>query len=185
MFITTKDGVRSTTRTGAKVSPSCSVTAGRCRPMTGTRRCCSSSITAIASLRMTAAATAAPARWRRSRHGSLCRRPGRADRASRSEERHSCRPFHRRRRGGALSGTARRKPGGEGGLAQRGAAADGEDGGQSERPARSRYSTIFRRSSRPIARNSIATLQRVPSTATTGRAQRSRRPSSTTGGARA
>ena len=31
--------------------------------------------------------------------------------------------------------TARRKPGGEGGPDQRGAAADGEDGGQSERPS--------------------------------------------------
>ena len=35
------------------------------------------------------------------------------DRASRSEKRHSRRPFHRRRRSGALSGTARRKPRGD------------------------------------------------------------------------
>jgi MOSC domain-containing protein YiiM len=44
-----KTGRRSTTRTGAKVSPLCSAMAGNCRPMTGTRRCCSSSSTAIAS----------------------------------------------------------------------------------------------------------------------------------------
>ena len=37
------------------------------------------------------------------------------DGASRSEERHSRRPFHRRRRGRALSGAAWREPGGEGG----------------------------------------------------------------------
>jgi non-heme chloroperoxidase len=39
------------------------------------------------------------------------------------------------RRGGALSGTARREPGSESGHHQRGAAADGEDAGQSWRPA--------------------------------------------------
>ena len=44
------------------------------------------------------------------------------------KERHSCRPFHRRRRGGALSGAAWREPGREGRDDQRGAAADGEDG---------------------------------------------------------
>ena len=40
--VTTKDGVGSTTRTGARVSPSSSTTAGLCRRTTGTRRCCSS-----------------------------------------------------------------------------------------------------------------------------------------------
>ena len=39
------------------------------------------------------------------------------------------------RRGGALSGPPRRKPGVEGGHPLRGAAFDGEDGGQSRRPA--------------------------------------------------
>ena len=72
---------------------------------------------------------------RRPRHGSLCRRSRGGHGASRSEKRHSRRPFHRRRRGGALSGAPRREPGGEGGADQRGAAADGEDGGQSGRPA--------------------------------------------------
>src|SRR4029077_9075289 len=48
-------------------------------------------------------------------------------------ERRARRSFHRRRRGGALFGTAWRKPGGEGGADQRGAAADGEKGGQSWR----------------------------------------------------
>ena len=78
---------------------------------------------------------------RRSRHGSLCRRPGGADGASRPEGRHSRRPFHRRRRGGPLSRTARRKPGREGGAHQRGAADHGEDAGQSRAACRSRCST--------------------------------------------
>ena len=46
-------------------------------------------------------------------------------------------------------------------------------------------STDCRRSSRPIARNSIATCRRGLSMATTGRAQNLRKPSSRTGGARA
>ena len=57
--IKTRDGVEITIRTGAPVSPSCSAMAGRYHRMTGTRRCCSSSITAIASLPMTAAAMVA------------------------------------------------------------------------------------------------------------------------------
>src|SRR5438309_257028 len=40
-------------KTGAKDSPSSSAMAGRCRPMTGTRRCCSFSNTATASSPMT------------------------------------------------------------------------------------------------------------------------------------
>ena len=36
--ITTADGAEIFTRTGEPVSPSCSATAGPCRPMTGTRR---------------------------------------------------------------------------------------------------------------------------------------------------
>jgi len=51
------------------------------------------------------------------------------------KKRHPCRPLHRRRRGGALSWTAWRKPGGQGSADQRGAAAHGEDGGQSARPS--------------------------------------------------
>src|SRR6266404_8225049 len=70
---------------------------------------------------------------RRPRHGSLCRRPCGFDRASRSEERRARWSFHWRRRGGALSGTAWRKPGGEGCVDQRGAAAHGEDGEKSRR----------------------------------------------------
>src|SRR5439155_4896804 len=57
------------------------------------------------------------------------------DRASRSEAGRACWSFNRRRRGGALSGTAWRKPGGEGCADQRGAAADGEDGEKSWRAA--------------------------------------------------
>ena len=72
---------------------------------------------------------------RRPRHGSLRRRSGGADRASRSEERRACRPLHRRRRGRALHRAPRREPRGEGGDHQRGAAADGEDRGQSGRAA--------------------------------------------------
>jgi non-heme chloroperoxidase len=48
-----------------------------------------------------------------------------------------------------------------------------------------RCSTDFRRSLPPIARNSIATFRRGRSMATTGRAPRSRRPSSRIGGGRA
>src|SRR5262249_44620773 len=50
---------RSSTRTGAAVSPSCSAMAGRCRPMTGTRRCCFSSGTGTGSSPTTGAATGA------------------------------------------------------------------------------------------------------------------------------
>jgi len=49
-------------------------TAGHYWPMTGTSRCCSFSSSAFASSPMTGAATAAPARPRRQRHGPLCRR---------------------------------------------------------------------------------------------------------------
>ena len=122
---------------------------------------------------------------RRPRHGSLCRRPRGADGASRPEERHPCRPFHRRRRGRALHRAARRKPGGQGSAHQRGAAADGEDGGQSGRPAQGRV----RRSAGAARRQPLAVLSRPRrrgrSTATTGRARSRRRPSSRTGGARA
>ena len=71
----------------------------------------------------------------RPRHGSLCRRSRGGDRASRPEGRDPCRPFDRRRRSRALSRAPRRKPGGQGGDHLRGAAADGEDGRQSGRPA--------------------------------------------------
>ena len=104
--------------------------------------------------------------------------------ASRSEERHSCRPFHRRRRGGALSRPAWRGPRGEGGPDQRGAAADGEDGDQSRAAFPKTSSTTCRRSSRPTARNSIARCRRGPSMATTGLARKPPRRSSRTGGAR-
>ncbi len=59
----------------------------------------------------------------------------RLDGPSRPERCRPCRPFHRRRRGGALSGTAWRKPGRQGGADQRGAASDVEDGGQSAGPS--------------------------------------------------
>ena len=50
--------------------------------------------------------------------------------------------------------------------------------GQSGRPSQGSVRRICRRSSRPIARNSIAICRRVPSMATTGRARKPRRPSS-------
>lgn len=53
---------RSSTRTGARASPSCSRMAGPSAPMPGMRKCCSWVRTASASLHMTAAATAVPAR---------------------------------------------------------------------------------------------------------------------------
>ena len=46
--ITTKDGVETFTRTGGRDSRLFSAMVGRCRPMIGTRRCCSSCIMAIA-----------------------------------------------------------------------------------------------------------------------------------------
>ena len=52
---------RFSTRIGARGSRSCSAMAGRFRPMTGTRRCCSSWAKASASSRMTGAAMAARA----------------------------------------------------------------------------------------------------------------------------
>ena len=88
------------------------------------------------------------------------------------QERHSCRPFHRRRRSRALSWTAWREPCGEGGAHQRGAAADGEDREQSAAACRRKCSTDSRRSSPPIARNSIATCRTARSMATTGPARK-------------
>ncbi len=82
--------------------------------------------------------------------------------ASRPEERHPRRPFHRRRRGGALHGPAWREPGGEGGHHQRGAAADGEDARPIPVGCPRRCSTTCRRSSPPTARNSIATCRQGP-----------------------
>ena len=48
-----------------------------------------------------------------------------------------------------------------------------------------KYSMDFRRSSRPVVPNFIAIFLKVPFTATTGQAQKPRRPSSRTGGGRA
>ena len=87
-----------------------------------------------------------------------------------------CRPLDRRRRSRALPGAARRKPRGEGGDHQRGAAADGEDGGQSRRPAQGGLRRICRRSSPPTAPSSTTICRPGRSTATTGRARRRREP---------
>ena len=97
----------------------------------------------------------------RPRHGPLCRRPRGADGASRSEERHPRRPFHRRRRGRPLSWPARRKPGGEGGDDQRRAAADGEDAGQSAGSSEGG----FRRPAGAARRQPVAVLLRFASRA--------------------
>ncbi len=56
-FIKTNDGTEIFYRIGAEVSPSCSAMVGRCRPMTGARRCYSSSVTAIVSSPMIGGAT--------------------------------------------------------------------------------------------------------------------------------
>jgi len=106
-----KTASKSTTRIGAKVQPMVvSRTAGRCRAddwehadaVLPERR-------PIESSPMTGAATAAPARWGgRPRHGTtMPTNLAALNGASRSEERHSRRSFHRAARGGALSGTAR------------------------------------------------------------------------------
>ena len=48
--ITTTDGTEIFYKDWGRASRSCSATGGRCRPMTGTRRCCSSCGTATASI---------------------------------------------------------------------------------------------------------------------------------------
>ena len=101
------------------------------------------------------------------------------------EERGACRPLDRRRRSRALPGAPRREPGGEGGDHQRGAAADGEDGGQSGRAAQGGVRRACRRSSPPTGPSSITICRPDRSMATTGRVRSLRRASSGTGGARA
>ena len=58
-IIKTKDGVEIFYKDWEKVSPSCSATAGRYHPMTGIRRCCSFSSTAVALSRTIAVDTVA------------------------------------------------------------------------------------------------------------------------------
>ena len=82
--------------------------------MIRTDSCCSSCTTAIASSPMTDVAMVARPRPPTATIGPLCRQPSGSDGPSRPEKRHPCRPLHRRRRGGALSGSAWRKPGGQG-----------------------------------------------------------------------
>ena len=78
----------------------------------------------------------------------------------------------------------RREPRRQGGADQRGAAADGEDAGQSGRPAEGRVRRLPGAARRPTARSSITTSRPGPSTASTARARRSSRASSGTGGVR-
>ena len=93
---------------------------------------------------------------RRSRHGPLRRRSGRADRAPRPARRHPRRALHRWRRGRALPRPARRESGRQGRNHQRGAAADGARPTPTRRPAQGACSTICRRSWPPTARSSTA-----------------------------
>ena len=67
-------------------------------------------------------------------------------------------------------GAARREPGGEGGDHQRGAAADGQDGSQSERTAQGSVRRVPGVCSRPTARSSISMSPRARFTASTARA---------------
>ena len=92
------------------------------------------------------------------------------------KERHHGRAFHRRRRGRALSRPPRHQACRQGGADQRRAAANAEDGEKPRRPARSRSSTASGPHWRPIGR-SFTRTSRSRFTATTGRAQRSRKAS--------
>ena len=130
---------RSSTRTGARVSRSSSATAGRCRPTTGTPRCCSSCSTATASSRTTGAVTDAP---RRRRDGHDMDHYA-DDLAALTEhlDLHDADPrraLDRRRRGRALHRPARREPRRQGGADQRGPADHGADRRQPRRPAEER-----------------------------------------------
>ena len=73
----------------------------------------------------------------------------------------------------------------QGGADRRGAAGHGQVGQEPRRPADRGVRRLPRGSSRPTARSSTSMFPPVPSTASTGRARRSRRASSTIGGARA
>ena len=139
---------------------------------------------AIGSSPTTAAVTDGRRRWRRARHGPLRRRPGGGDRASGSEGRHPRRPLHRRRRSGALPRASRHEPRREGGAHQRGAAADGQDAGESRRAPE----VGLRRPPGSARHEPLAVLPRPPRGTVLrlqppGRESR-RRPSSRTGGAR-
>ena len=103
------------------------------------------------------------------------------------QERRPYRPFDRRRRGRALRRSAWRAvgPRRQGRPGRGHSAADAQDRRQSRAGCRSRSSTASARASPTIARSSIATSPPVPSTASTARARRPIRASSTTGGARA
>jgi hypothetical protein len=70
---------------GQRVSRSCSAMAGRCRPTTGTPRCCSSSARLSRHRPRPPRPRPLHPDRRRPRHGSLRRRPRGGDRASRSE----------------------------------------------------------------------------------------------------
>ncbi len=97
-----------------------------------------------------------------------------ARRGARSEGRDSRRPLDRRRRGGALHRPPRHRARRQGGADRRGAAADAEDAPPIPAACRSRSSTASARRSSPTARSSSRISARR-STATTGRARRSRR----------
>ena len=103
---------------------------------------------------------------------------------ARPEECDPRRPLHRRRRSRPLYRPPRHQARRQGRADRRGAAADAQDARQSRRHCRSRRSTSFAPAFRPTARSSGRTSA-CRSTATTGRARRSRKACATRSGCRA
>ena len=94
-----------------------------------------------------------------------------------------CRPLHGRRRSRPLHRPPRHEACGQGRADRRGHTADAQDGRQSGRPCRSRRSTRSAPVSSPTARSS-SRISRCRSTATTGRARRSRKACASHSGSR-